>query len=181
MNTLFATTFCPQVATKVFWIKTNRLLAWSLIFSPLIQLAAGMRFMTGLWIDLAILAAHGVLSLALFGKPETKARTFQFGMHVLGFRASGMSERHRFLLTGYRIALGALVTALLFWSGSAALAVGLLCAYPLLRLPVSAGQHIYLAIAAALHRWRQKRSIAEALAACILALYAYVSFVNMIR
>jgi hypothetical protein len=34
MNAIFTTTFCPQVATKVFWIKANRVLAWSLIVSP---------------------------------------------------------------------------------------------------------------------------------------------------
>jgi hypothetical protein len=181
MSTLSSTTFCPQVATKVFWIRTNRLLAWSLIVSPLIQFLAGVRFMTGLWIDLAILLAHGVLSLALFGKPETRERTFEVAMHVLCLRVGVMSNRNRFLLTGYRVAVGAAVLTVLLLSGRPALLLGVPFAYALLRLPVSVAQHIYLAIAAALSRWRAKRNTAEALAACILSLYGYISFYNLVR
>ena len=181
MTTLFATTFLPQVATKLFWIKTNRVLAWSLIVSPPVQYCIGMSFMTGLWIDLAILVAHGVLSLALFGKPETRDRAFNFAIHVLGFRSADMSERNRFLMSGYRIVLGAVAAGMIFWkSGYLGAAVIILCLYPLLRLSISVCQHIYLAVGAAMRRWR-RYSVAESVATAILMLYLYVSFINLIK
>lgn len=128
MTTLFAPSFFPQVGTKLFWIKANRVLAWSLIVSPPIQFCIGMSFITGLWIDLAILVAHGALSLALFGKPETRERTWKVTMHLLGFRSADMSERNRFLLSGYRIVLGAVAAGMIFWkSGYLGAAVIVLC------------------------------------------------------
>ena len=181
MTTFFATTFCPQVATKIFWIKANRTLAWALVFSRLVQLAIGMRFITGLWIDLALLAGHGVLSLALFGKPETRERTWNFFMHVMGLKSAGMTDRNRFLLSGYRIALAVAALALLSATGSyLAIALCMLCFYPLLRLPISIGQHIYLSVAAAMRRWR-KREDAELAAFAIMMVYFFVSVLNLFR
>ena len=181
MITSHASSLFPKVATKLFWIKTNRVLAWSLIVSPFVQFAIGMSFITGLWIDLAILAAHAVLSLALFGKPETRERTWNVTMHLLGFRSRDMSERNRFLLTGYRIVLGAVAASMTFWeSGLAGKVVIVLCLYPMLRLSISVFQHLYLAIGAAMRRWHKAR-LAEAVATAALALYAYVSFINLIK
>ena len=181
MSTFFATTICPQVATKVFWIKINRVLAWSLVISPPVQMAIGMRFITGFWIDLAILAAHGALSLALFGKPETRERAWSFSMHVMGFKGAAMSERHRFLLAGYRIAIAVAAITLMLVTGSY-IAFGLfpLCLYPLLRLPVSIMQHLYWAVETAMRRWR-KRESADLAAVLVLFLYFFFSFFNLYR
>lgn len=181
MTTLFATTYFPQVATKLFWIKANRVLAWSLIVSPVLQLAIGMRFETGLLIDVAILAAHGVLSVALFGKPETRERTWNFFTHAMGFKSVSMSERNRFLLSGYRIALAVAALALIPLSGGyVAFAVCMVCLYPLLRLPISIAQHIFLSVGAAMRRWR-KRDNAEMAATAILFLYFFISLLNLVR
>ena len=181
MTTFSATTFCPQVATKVFWIKANRVLAWTLVVSPPVQMAIGMRFITGFWIDLAIFAAHGALSLALFGKPETRERTWNVFLHLMGFRATGMSERNRFLLTGYRIAIAAgAVTLMTFIGGRIGFAVFLICLYPLLRMPISIGQPIYLAVEAAMRRWRQ-RDAAAMVAVAVMVVYFYISAFNLFR
>ena len=181
MTTFFATTFCPQVATKVFWIRANRVLAWSLVASPAVQMAIGMRFMTGLWIDLAILAAHGVLSLALFGKPETRERTGNFVVHVMGFKVDGMSERNRFLLTGYRIAIAAVAFGMLYLGGRlVGFAAALLFVFLLLRLPFSIMGHIYSAVEAAMRRWRNRDS-ASLMAFAVVVLYFVLSAFNLFR
>ena len=140
-----------------------------------------MRFITGLWIDLAILAAHGLLSLALFGKPETRERTWNSFMHAMGFKSGYMSERNRFLLTGYRIALAVATLALSPFTGRyIAFALCLLCFYPVLRLPISIAQHIYFAVSAAMRRWR-KREDAELAAVAVMVIYFFVSLLNLYR
>ncbi len=179
MTTLFATTFCPQVATKLFWIKTNRVLAWSMIASPVVEIAAGVPLIVGLSISLALLVAHGLLSLVLFGKPETKSKAFEFGMHVVGIRAPGLSDRHRFLLTGYRIAIATVAIALATFTSYGAF-VPLLCIYPLIRLPFTVMQHIYVAVKYAVKRWRV-RDAANFPAEIVVGLYVLVSFFNLIK
>lgn len=182
MTTFPLVQFCPQVASRLFWIKANRVLAWSLIMSPLVQWALGMAFVTGLLIDLAILAVHGVLSLVLFGKPETRARTWSLTMHAMGFKSGAMSDRNRFLLTGYRIGLAVIAMALMYWSGSyTAFALLMLCFYPLMRLPITIVQHMFGAVVYALRRWRVERGNAAAVAAVLIIVYVLVSFFNMAR
>jgi hypothetical protein len=181
MSTLLATTFCPQLATKLFWIKANRVLAWSLIASPPLQIVAGFPVVAGLLIDLAILVAHGVLSLVLFGKPETKAKVFNFGMHFVGFRPHGLAERQRFLLTGYRIAIPVLAITLISLApswGTFALCVA--CFYPLLRLPFTVMQHIFNAVIYAFRRWGL-RDYATVNAVIIVAVYLLLSVANLAR
>lgn len=181
MSTLFATTFCPQVATKLFWIKANRVLAWSLIVSPPLQIIVGFPFVAGLLIDLAILVAHGVLSLVLFGKPETKEKVFAFGMHVMGLRARGMGERQRFLLTGYRIVIPAVAIALMFLApGYATFALCVVCFYQLLRLPFTVMQHIFNAVIYAFRRWGL-RDYATVNGVIIVAVYLLLSVANLAR
>ena len=181
MNAIFTTTFCPQVATKVFWIKANRVLAWSLIVSPPLQIVTGFPFVAGLLIDLAILVAHGALSLALFGKPETREKVISFPMHVLGFRPRGLGERQNFLLTGYRIALPVGTLALLFVvPSSGALFICVLCFYPLLRLPVSIIQHVYGAANYAFRRWGM-RALASDTAVLLVFVYLVLSVLNLVR
>ncbi|NHZ62321.1 hypothetical protein [Massilia genomosp. 1] len=94
-----------QTSAKRVWIRFNRILAWTLIGSPLLQWVLDAPFWLCLWIDLAMLLAHAGLSLALFGKPERKSRTFSVSMHVFGFSPWDLSARIEFLMTGYRIFL----------------------------------------------------------------------------
>lgn len=177
MTTLSLSHFRPQLASKLFWMRANRVLAWSLIASPPLQWALGMRFATGLQLDLAILLAHGALSFALFGKPETKARTFSVAMHILGFRSADMSERNRFLLTGYRIAAGLVAVGLLMLPLKL---VWIALLYPLMRLPLSVIQHIYDAIVAAMRRWGLRSSSGQS-AGAIVFVYLLVSLINLAR
>lgn len=181
MSTLHIAHYFPQAVSKLFWMRVNRGLAWSLIVSPPLQWALHMPFVTGLVIDLVILLGHAAMSFALFGRPETKERVFNAGMHVLGFRPQGLSERNRFLLTGYRIALGSIPIALLATSLTyGALAAGVVLVYPLLRLQVTVIQHIYLAVRYALRRWGV-REAASGGALVIVFTYLLVSFMNMVR
>lgn len=177
MTTLALAHFVPAITAKSFWIRTNRVLAWSLIASPPLQWALGMRFGTGLLVDLAILLVHAVLSFALFGKPATKARNFRVSMHLFGFRIAKLSARNQFLLTGYRIGGGMTAIALL---ASPIPLVWLLLLYPLLRLPVSVFQHMYRAMVYALRRWGV-RDNPEGSAALIIVLYVALSMLNLFR
>jgi hypothetical protein len=181
MSALFVTTFFPQAATRLFWIKANRVLAWSLIVSPPLQIVAGFPVVAGLLIDLAILVGHGVLSLVLFGKPETRAKVFALGMHVMGFRPRNLGERQRFLLTGYRIAIPVVaITLLSLAPGYGSFAVCLVCFYPLLRLPITVMQHIFTAVIYAFRRWGL-RDYATVNAVIIVALYLLLSVANLAR
>lgn len=175
--------FCAKASSKVFWIRANRVLAWTMVVSPALQWAAGMRFWTGFWIDIGILVAHAVLSFALFGKPETKSKTFSFGMHVMGFRSEALSPRNRFLLTGYRIALGASAIAALVYSGNplVIIAVTILFWYPILRLAVSIGQHLHQACVGAMRRMRLSEGNVSAFADTVTFAYFVVSMFNMMR
>lgn len=94
-----------QASAKIVWLMLNRILAWALICVPLCQSALDTPFWRCLWIDLAILLAHAGLSLALFGKPERKSRTFSVSMHVFGFSPWDLNGRSEFLMTGYRLVL----------------------------------------------------------------------------
>jgi hypothetical protein len=177
MNTLALAQIRPLLTAKSFWIRANRILAWSLIASPPLQWALGMRLGTGLLIDLGILLVHAGLSFALFGKPETKTRAFRAGMHLFGFRPAGLSARNQFLLTGYRIGAAMLAIALLI---ARVPLVWLLLLYPLLRLPVSVFQHLFRAMVYALRRWGV-RDNPEGSAALIIVLYVVLSMINLFR
>lgn len=183
MTTASLTGIRASASSKLFWIRTNRLLAWSMVISPAAQWAAGMRFWTGFWIDMAILLAHAVLSFALFGKPEDKSRAFSFSMHVMGFRSAGLSARNGFLLTGYRIALGGGASLVLAYGRYPVVmaAIAVFFFYPMLRLAVSIMQHIFLATRIATRRWRWGDSMSVALAVSIVVLYFDVSIINLWR
>ena len=177
MTTLSLASFHPRLTSKLFWMRANRILAWSLIVSPPLQWALGMRFADGLLIDLAIVLVHGALSFTLFGRPETKARAFSVAMHVFGFRSAGMTRRNRFLLTGYRIGAGLAAIGLLI---SPLPLIWLALLYPLLRLPISIIQHLYGAIVAAMGRWGMRSSAGETADAIVFA-YLLVSLMNLVR
>jgi len=177
MTALALTHARPRLTSKLFWIRANRVLAWSLIVSPPLQWLLKVGLVTGLVTDLGILLAHAMLSFALFGKPETKTRAFSVSMHVFGLRLNDISARNEFLLTGYRIVAGMSAIALLF-TPIPPLALPLL--YPLLRLPISVCQHIARAAAYALRRWGM-RDGTEGLASLIVILYFVISILNVAR
>jgi hypothetical protein len=171
----------PQILSKPFWMRANRVLAWTLLFSPLVQLAMHMTFARGLQLDLALLLGHGALSLILFGKPKARTRTFRVEMHVLGFRLHDLSERNRFLLGGYRIALGAFAATVMFMSGGLTAFVTFIAFfYPLLRQPVTVIQHIYNATMLALRRWGMGEN-ADVIASSIVLAFMLASFVNLVK
>jgi hypothetical protein len=183
MTTVTINDTCAWASAKPFWIRTNRLLAWSLVISPAAQWACGMRFWTGFWIDMAILFAHAVLSFALFGKPVDRSRAFNFGMHVMGFRGDVLSPRNAFLLTGYRIALGASAILALTYVDNpfVIIVVTILFFYPILRLAYTIIQHVFQASRMALRRWKWREAFADSLAVTITYLYFVISFINMVR
>jgi hypothetical protein len=180
MTTLHLTAICPPVASKLFWIKFNRLLAWSLLASPIVYWATGTKFEAGLFIDFWIMVAHGFLSYALFGAPLAKDRKFRPEMHVLGFRPRSLSERNRFLLSGHRIVAAVLaMTLMALTSGMVAWAIFILFLYPLLRLSITVIQHIYLGVLYASRRWKFG-SHADEFAMFVVVMFLCLSIFNMV-
>jgi hypothetical protein len=162
---------------RMTWIRLNRILAWALMVSPLIQLLFHTDFNLGFQINLGLFIAHGSLSLVLFGAPQNKWKGFNAMMHVLGGRPERLSARNRFLLSGYRVALGltpVLLIVLGFPSGIAFIFT-LPFLYPVLRLPVSAIEHIDSAVAYALQRMRWSKSFATP----VLFLYLFFTAMNI--
>jgi hypothetical protein len=137
--------------TRLTWMRLNRLLAWALLVSPMAQLFCSVHLATGMLIDFGLLLAHGALSLVLFGMPKVKRSGFTFLMHVMGGRPADLSARNRFLLSGYRIALG--LTPLLTTLPGVPWFTVLPFLYPILRMPISVMQHIRDAVQYALRRW----------------------------
>ena len=179
MTTLTRPALLLPLFSKLFWIRTNRVLAWSLVVSPVLQWLGGMPMGLAFFIDLGIMVAHGLLSLTLFGAPMDKTRELVVTMHVMGIKALNMSERNRFLLSGYRIALALGALALLFTPLNKlgiVVCMGLL--YPILRLPVSVLQHIRGGVTYAMRRWGN-RAMAEVAADFILMVYTVLSIYNM--
>jgi hypothetical protein len=108
------------VQDKKIWMRVNRALAWALVGSPLLQIMLGTDLVRGLWLDLAILIAHGALSVALFGLPKNKDPRQTVWTRWAGLPEHGMSPRNRFLLSGWRVAVSslwlvAIPTAIVVW------------------------------------------------------------------
>ncbi len=137
--------------TRANWVRLNRILAWAMVITPVLQFFIRSNLAQALLVDFGLLLAHGILSLILFGLPKVKRQKFTFSMHVMGFRWHVLSPRNEFLLTGYRMAQAISVLPLLFIPGARWLA--LLMFYPSLRMPVTFIQHLYRAIAFAFQRW----------------------------
>ncbi len=97
-----------QVSDKKIWMRVNRVLAWALVGSPLLQIMLGTDLVPGLWLDLAILIAHGALSVALFGLPKNKDPRQTVWTRFAGLPEYSMSPRNKFLLSGWRIAVSSL-------------------------------------------------------------------------
>jgi len=167
-----ATSLLP---TRLSLIRLNRLLAWALLVSPLVQLVCQMHLATSMLIDLGLVLAHGALSLGLFGVPKVKGYSFIFSMQVMGGRPAELSARNRFLLGGYRIALG--MTPMLVMLPYVPVYAALLFVYPIVRMPVSVLQHIHDAVQYALQRWGYGEAPAEA----VVFLYLLFSVTNVVH
>lgn len=178
---------CPLRTRKAAWIRFNRLLAWTLVASPGVQLAAGMRFVDGLWIDLALFVAHGMLSLALFGRPRGLTR-FQLWA---GLGGAKLSPRDRFLLGAWRLVLSVLYAPVLLAMPWVLLAVGV----PLLAFvwgmvmlvlwllpPWHVLAHVHGAADYALRRWGARNRAGRNAARLAIALaFGAAGVVNLFR
>ncbi len=96
------------VQDKKLWMRVNRVLAWALVGSPVLQIMLGTDLVRGLWLDLAILIAHGALSVALFGLPKNRDPRQALWTRWAGLPEHSMSPRNRFLLSGWRVAVSSL-------------------------------------------------------------------------
>lgn len=181
-------TTCPgagwpgAIRSKRFWIRLNRLLAWSIVASPVAQIALGTRLLNGLLLDLVLLLVHGALSLALFGIP--KAAKEKEWMVWLGWQPAGLSARNDFLMTGWRIALVLPYTALAFAIASPLNWVLAIPAIGLgLRLPFSVLGHVDAATAYAARRWGLPDDQAQSLLLgfIVAALFAAAGTLNLLR
>jgi hypothetical protein len=168
-------------------IKFNRLLAWLLVAMPWVHVAAGTPFLRGLAYDLGILAAHGLLSLALFGLPKARHDS---ELLWLALAPRGMTQRNVFLFTGWSIAaacLSMVITAALWWGTSAtvfgALIIVLFAQAGLLwvPLPIRVIGHVYQAVEYAMARRRNTHSaLRQNLAGLIAAAYVVGHAVNLL-
>jgi hypothetical protein len=104
MNTFEFPLTWPRFNAKLFWIRINRTLAWTLLLSPPVQIMLGTGFLNGLAFDLVLLLIHGALSLILFGTPRAASFRSQHAlMRFLGGDRSLLKGRDRFLLDAWRI------------------------------------------------------------------------------
>jgi hypothetical protein len=168
-------------------IRVNRLLAWALVGSPVVQIGAGVNFWRGLWFDVALLLVHGALSLKLFGAPKTTTPSDRHVLLISGISQRAISPRNKLLLSGYRVLLGTvyligIVAALRFeallpWLAPVGMVVGI---YAMLRLPFSSLGHLYVASDYAAKRWGA-RGFSELLALFVVVAFAVVSFLNLLR
>jgi len=178
---------CPSLtgiaewATKKrLWIRINRLLAWVVVLSPLVQIILGTDFWRGLWIDLVLLAMHGALSLVLFGMPRT--RSADHWMLWLGLAPAGLSPRSTFLMSGWRIALAAAYAAALPLLPVVMLVLFAPVVLLWVLLPFTVLRHLHNAAEYAFKRWGMtSEGDAWVAAFCATAACAIANTVNLFR
>ncbi len=175
MNAITSNSPHFTLLSKANWVRFNRILAWAMLITPVVQFFVRANLAYALLMDFGLLLAHGILSLILFGIPKVKRQKFTFSMHVLGLRLHILSPRNEFLLTGYRMAQAISVFPLLFIPGARWLA--LLLFYPSLRMPVSFMQHLYRAMSFAFQRW----GIKHLDAGLVVCIYLFFFFINLLR
>jgi hypothetical protein len=153
---------CARWTGKVFWLKANRALAWALVLSPPVQIVLGTPFLRGLAFDLALLAAHAVASLLLFGLPRTQGRSRW--LLFVGIEPQGLSPRNRFLMTGWSIALALAYAPAFLFIPLAALVLGPAWLLSWLLLPMRTISHVFQAAQYAGRRWglRHPDAVADA-------------------
>lgn len=171
----------PLTINKLFWMRVNRVLAWTLVISPLVQIAVQMPLRTGLAIDFAIFLAHGAMSLVLFGLPKSRQGGFSVPLHAFGFRPRDLSERNSFLVGGYRMAVVTILILLMPTPiGKATAWLWIPFMYPFLRMPFTVLQHLYDGAHYALRRWGY-RELAPVWAMLIMSGFLIASIVNLVR
>jgi hypothetical protein len=188
------------VSDKKLWMRVNRVLAWTLVGSPVLQIALGTDLVRGLWLDLAILIAHGALSIALFGLPKNKDPRQTFWTRWAGLPEHGMSPRNKFLLSGWRVAVSSLwlvaipgVITVWGWLQTAmpplkALDLGVLLIPILyaggffgLLLQYGLITHLHRASVYALRRWGYSPANTPALAFWLVVVFLASSIANLLR
>jgi hypothetical protein len=188
------------VSDKKLWMRVNRFLAWALVGSPVLQIMLGTDLVRGLWLDLAILIAHGALSVALFGLPKNKDPRQILWTRFAGLPEYSMSPRNKFLLSGWRVAVSSLwlvaipsVIAAWGWLETAAPALknlgmgmvwvpilyvggffGLLLQYGLVT-------HLHRASIYALRRWGYSPANTPGLAFWLVVVFLASSIANLFR
>lgn len=180
MRLQLACPHCTMVPGRLSWMRLNRALAWGLVLSPLVQIALGTNFWRGLALDLAILLAHGALSLALFGPPRAPASSRW--LLWVGIEPEGLSPRNRFLMTGWSIALAVMYTPAIFLVPIATLVVGMPLLLIWLLLPIRLWLHVQQASTYALRRQGLTDPAALSSAAIgVVLFFAGVNLVNLLR
>ena len=192
---------CRMPSTAVL-IQVNRVLAWAIVVSPAIQIATRTDFWRGLLFDLALVVAHGVLSILLFGPPRlagegrrkapARLGARQILLRMTGIGRAGPSPRNALLLGGYRILLGLAYFAAivgvqltaLWWPFGLApwltLVLMLLGLYALARLPFSSLGHVYTATGYATRRG-PARHWPNLMAWLVTAAFIVTSMWNFVR
>jgi hypothetical protein len=169
-------------------IRVNRLLAWGIVMSPMVQVVTSISFWRGLLFDVVLILVHGAWSLKLFGVPKTtKTAMDRDVLLVSGISPIAISPRNKLLLSGYRVLLGTIyllgvvaalrVEQLLPWLGPVVLILGI---YAMLRLPFSSLGHLYVASQSAAKRWGA-RGVSELIALMIVVIFMVVSLLNLMR
>jgi hypothetical protein len=185
---------------KKLWLRVNRVLAWSLIVSPVLQIMLGSALVPSLILDLVILLVHGGLSVWLFGQP--KSPTGDDGtMHWIGISEAHMTQRNRFLLSGWRLMLSTLYllgVMVLAAIGSAlpdswnpdvlivpiSLGVILIVNFFGLMWPYAAVTHVYGASGYALRRWGAvggNSAVTPWASALIVLVFMALSIANVLK
>jgi hypothetical protein len=172
-------------------IRVNRLLAWAMVAVPAVGLLVGWSWQDSLpWI-IGLIAAHGVLSLALFGGPRVKEHGWPaFRIRVLGHAPSEASPRERFMIGSWAIVLCIAWPVAGVWVlvSDAVLAgvwvLALTVLWPatmvfMLRYPFAVGSHVARATEYALKRWGYGQ-LADGGAGTVLAwLYIALQFAHL--
>ncbi len=189
---------------KKTWLQINRVLAWALIVSPILQIMLRSDLANGLLLDLAILVVHAGLSLWLFGAPKVSSTSDTRWMRWSGVSYQGLTVRNRFLLSGWRVMLSFGMQAMLMLAvalvvmASPALArvpsevmtVLIIAFWPFvllsasfygLMMPYAIVSHTFGASRYALRRWGLVDAQAELLASVLTALFIVISAANLFK
>jgi hypothetical protein len=189
---------------KKLWLRVNRVLAWLLVISPVLQIVLRSNLVNGLMLDLAILVVHAALSIWLFGAPKLASAADTAWMRRMGVSYAQLTLRNRFLLSGWRVLLSsgyqvvfALVIATtamlnkhLVWLSSdipALIATTLLISSPVFvlfygfMLPYAIVTHTFGASRYALRRWGVTKSAASGLSTLIVVVFLITSIANLVR
>jgi hypothetical protein len=165
-------------------ISFNRLLAWSMIALPVVAMLVGWGWFDSLPWVMGLVAAHGLLSLALFGGPRLKAASSPdvaktLRAWLLGWAPWGASARERFMVGSWAIVLCIAWPVLIVWGSIAAESirlhellkplfiapvVGVLYLWVMafmLRYPFAVGAHVARASNYALRRWGWRKAADE--------------------